>query len=349
MVRKKATMSKTNHKTYLIAEVGQAHEGSLGILHSYIDAIAETGVDAIKFQVHIAEAESSKEEPFRIPFSYEDASRFDYWKRMSFTREQWSEIKAHCEQVGLDFIASAFSIAAVELLESIGTEQYKIGSGEITNLLLLHKVGQIGKPIILSSGMSSFNELDRAVKYLNQFGNELSILQCTTSYPTPPEKIGFNVIKELKSYFPNLSVGLSEHTAHIETGIAAVALGAELLEFHVVFDRRMFGPDSSSSLEINEVRELVRAVRFIEKGLNHPIDKNDLTPYRELKSMFEKSLAVRQNLIAGHRIRIEDLEAKKPAGMGIPSAEFESIIGQSLVQNKSANEFLQYKDLKDYV
>ena len=310
-------MKNKKNQVYLIAEIGQAHDGSLGILHSYIDAIAETGVDAIKFQTHIAEAESSLAEPFRINFSYEDATRFDYWKRMSFTKEQWAEIKQHCEDKGLEFLSSPFSQAAVDLLESIGVARYKIGSGEVSNFLMLEKIAKTGKPIILSSGMCSFEELDAAVAFLQSFGNELSILQCTTSYPTPPERIGLNVISELKIRYPNISIGLSEHTGKIATGIAAATLGAEILEFHAVFDRRMFGPDASSSLTIDEVSVLVDAVRFIEKAIQHPIDKNDLSPYVDLKKIFEKSIAVNKDLEKGHVLTFDDLEAKKPAKQGL--------------------------------
>ncbi len=331
-------------KTNIIAEIGQAHDGSLGILHSYIDALAETGIDAIKFQMHIAEAESSLQEPFRIHFSYEDNTRFDYWKRMSFSKEQWIEIKAHCEEKGLEFLCSPFSLAAVDILESIGLKRYKIGSGETNNLLMLHKIAQAGKPIILSSGMSSFEELDATVAYLKNFGNELSIMQCTTSYPTPANRIGFNVITELKQRFPNIPIGLSEHTAQTATGIAAVTLGAELLEFHVVFDRRLFGPDTSSSLTIDEVHSMVKSIRFVEEALNHPIDKNDLSPYLDLKKIFEKTLAINKNVFKGHRIVFEDLEAKKPAEQGIPASQFQSIIGQTLKVDKSKYDFLQLTD-----
>ena len=154
------------NKPYYIAEIGQAHEGSLGILHSYIDALATTGVHAVKFQMHIAEAESSVYEPFRVKFSKEDNTRFDYWKRMEFSLEQWKEIKKHCDDVGLDFICSPFSNLAVDWLEEIGVHTYKIGSGEVNNLLLLEKICATRKPIIISSGMSSFDELDKTVDFL---------------------------------------------------------------------------------------------------------------------------------------------------------------------------------------
>ena len=339
------SMKNKKQSTYLIAEIGQAHDGSLGILHSYIDAVAETGVDAIKFQTHIAAAESSMAEPFRINFSYEDATRFDYWKRMSFTKEQWVGIKKHCEEKGLEFLSSPFSQAAVDLLEDIKITKYKIGSGEVTNFLMLEKIARTGKPIILSSGMCSYQELDAAVKFIEQFGNELSILQCTTSYPTPAERIGLNVIGEMKKRYPNHQIGLSEHTANIATGIAAVTLGAEVLEFHAVFDKRIFGPDTSSSLTIDEVTELVRAIRFLEKAIQHPIDKNDLNPYLDLKKIFEKTLAVNKDLPEGHEITFDDLEAKKPAQQGISANEFKNIIGKKLLVAKSKYDFLKEKDL----
>src|SRR5690606_28216777 len=134
----------------IIAEIGQAHEGSLGIAHSYIDALSKTGVDAVKFQVHIAEAESSEFEPFRIKFSTQDKTRFDYWKRMEFSLEQWQELKSHCEEAGVEFMVSTFSYAAVDLLDRLEVKRYKIGSGEVGNFLMLEKIAETGKPVILS-------------------------------------------------------------------------------------------------------------------------------------------------------------------------------------------------------
>ncbi len=331
--------------TDIIVEIGQAHEGSLGILHSYIDAIADTGANAIKFQTHIAEAESSALEPFRINFSYEDASRFDYWKRMSFTKEQWIGIKQHCDEKEIEFISSPFSQAAVDLLESINVQRYKIGSGEVNNFLMLEKIAKTGKPIILSSGMSSYEELDKAVQFIGEFGNDLSILQCTTSYPTPAERIGLNVIGELKQRYPDHEIGLSEHTGRIATCTAAIALGASILEFHAVFDRRMFGPDAASSLTIDEVKELVTAVRFLEKALQHPIDKTDIGPYVELKKIFEKTLAINKDLKKGHVLTFDDLEAKKPALQGIAASSFRSVLGRKLSKDKQQFEFLKEIDL----
>ncbi|PHN08606.1 N-acetylneuraminate synthase family protein [Flavilitoribacter nigricans] len=340
-----ASDTKQISKTFLIAEIGQAHDGSLGILHSYIDALAETGIDAVKFQVHIAAAESSAEEPFRVNFSYEDATRFDYWQRMGFSTEQWAAIKAHCEAEGLEFMASPFSQAAVDLLEELDVKRYKIGSGEVNNFLMLEKIARTGKPIILSSGMSSYAELDRAVEFVRGFGNDLTLLQCTTAYPTPPDRIGLNLIPEFKQRYPDVRIGLSEHTARITTGIAAVALGAEVLEFHTVFDRRMFGPDAASSLTIDEIKALVEGVRFLETALDHPVDKSDNSRYTDLKKIFEKTLAVNRDLPTGHILQFEDLEAKKPAGMGVSASVFRSVIGRRLSRPKAKYDFLTEADL----
>ncbi|MEM8907226.1 MAG: N-acetylneuraminate synthase family protein, partial [Bacteroidota bacterium] len=292
-------------------------------------------------------AESSIHEPFRVNFSYEDATRFDYWPRMSFSKAQWKEIKTHCEDQGLEFLSSPFSQAAVDLLEDLGVKRYKIGSGEVNNFLMLEKIARTGKPILLSSGMSSFAELDASVAFLQGFGNALSILQCTTSYPTPPERVGLNVMTELMERYPGVAIGLSEHTGKIYTGIAAVALGAQLLEFHAVFDRRMFGPDASSSLTIDEIKQLVEGVRMIETMQAHPIDKTDNSAYTDLKKIFEKSLAVSKDLPADHQLTFEDLEAKKPARMGISATAFKTVIGRRLKQAKRQYDFLSPEDLQE--
>ncbi len=280
---------------FIIAEIAQAHDGSLGTAHAYIDALSKTGVHAIKFQTHIAEAESSIYEPFRVKFSKQDKTRFDYWKRMEFTLEQWKELKAHCNEVGLEFMSSPFSNAAVDVLEEVGVNRYKIGSGEVTNFLLLEKIAQTKKPVILSSGMSSYEELDKAVDFLKSKDVEYSILQCTTSYPTQPEQYGLNVISELKKRY-NVPVGFSDHSAKLETCVAAVALGAEILEFHAVFNKQQFGPDVTSSLTIDDISVLVTSVNNIEKALQHPVNKNDNSSFKNLKSIFEKSLAINKDL-----------------------------------------------------
>lgn len=329
----------------IIAEIAQAHDGSVGILHSYIDALAETGVDAVKFQTHIAEAESSEFEQFRIAFSYVDKTRFDYWKRMELSLEQWIEVKEHCHRVGLKFISSPFSCKAVDLLEAAGVDIYKIGSGEVTNTLMLEKIASTGKPVILSSGMSNLNDLDRAVTLFQKNGTSVSVLQCTTAYPTKPEQWGLHVIPELNKRY-NIPVGLSDHSGGTTACIAATALGAQILEFHVVFDRRMFGPDAKASIEIDEVAALVKAVKDVGSSLAIQVRKDEQAEtVAELKKLFGKSLSINKELPAGHTICFDDLEAKKPYGCGIAPTEFETLIGKKLLRPKKQWDFIRSEDL----
>lgn len=311
---------------------------------SYIDALAETGVDSVKFQVHISEAESSIYEPFRVNFSVQDKTRYEYWKRMEFSPKEWELIKARCEEKEVEFLASPFSNAAVDLLEEIGIKRYKIGSGEVNNLLLLEKISRTNKPVIISSGLSSFEELDETVDFLRSRNVDFSILQCTTAYPTQPEEYGLNLIKELKDRY-KVPIGYSDHSGRIETGIAATALGAEIIEFHAVFDRRSFGPDATSSLEINEVKELVSAVRNIEASRKTSMNKENNEVQTELKNIFEKSLAVNKDLKAGHIIQFDDLEAKKPKGFGISASQFVSVMGKKLAKPLTKWDFLTEEDI----
>ncbi|SNR75956.1 N-acetylneuraminate synthase [Lutibacter agarilyticus] len=328
----------------IIAEIAQAHDGSLGMAHAYIDAVAKTGCDAIKFQTHIAEAESSIHEPFRVKFSKQDTTRMDYWKRMEFTLEQWKEIKQHCDEVGLEFMSSPFSNAAVDLLEEVGVKKYKVGSGEVNNFVLLERISQTRKPVIISSGMSSFDELDKTVSFLKDRGVDYSILQCTTAYPTQPEQFGLNVIKELKQKY-NVPVGFSDHSSSIEACIAATVLGAEILEFHVVFDKEMFGPDAKASLTMNETTQLVKAVKNIVRALQNPVNKSDNTGFSDLKSIFEKSLTINKILKKGDIISFSDLDTKKPKGFGILASEYEKVIGKKIKRDLSQWNFLNDEDL----
>ena len=331
---------------FIIAEIAQAHDGSLGILHSYIDALAKAGVDAVKFQTHIAQAESSEHEPFRVNFSYEDKTRYDYWERMGFTLQQWKEIKTHCDEVGVEFISSPFSQAAVDLLEEVGVKRYKIGSGEVNNLLMLEKISRTGKPIILSSGMSSFSELKQSVEFLQERNIKTSILQCTTAYPTKPEQWGLEVMDELKEKFA-LETGFSDHSGDVYACLAASARGADILEFHAVFDIRMFGPDAPASMDIDEITFMVKGVRQICKSLDAKIDKNDNSEFDMLKGIFEKSLAVNKNLEKGHILSFDDLEAKKPKGYGIDASKYENIIGKKINKNMKKWEFLNQGDINE--
>jgi N,N'-diacetyllegionaminate synthase len=329
---------------FIIAEIAQAHDGSLGIAHSYIDELAKCGVDAVKFQTHIASAESSEFEQFRVNFSYEDKTRFDYWKRMEFTPEQWAGLKKHCEEKGVEFISSPFSIAAVELLEKLNVKRYKIGSGELSDYLMLDAIAKTGKPIILSSGMSDWNELDDSINFLKKYNNEISLLQCTTAYPTQPEQWGLNVLQKMKERY-QIQVGFSDHSGNIFACLAATTLGAEILEFHAVFNHNMFGPDAKASLNVDQITQLVQGVRAINISLNTPQFKDDITNFTQIKTMFGKSLATKVDVKKGNRVSIKDLESKKPGDKGIPAKYFEDIIDKKWNTDLIANSFININDI----
>lgn len=330
--------------TEIIVEIAQAHDGSLGMLHSYIDAIAMTGANTVKFQMHIAEAESSAYEPFRVNFSYVDKTRFDYWKRMEFSEEQWLEIIKHCEEKKLNFLCSPFSVEAVNILEKLGAQRYKIASGEIQNDLMLSLIANTKKPVLISSGMSNYQELDEAVNLLKPYSRQLSVFQCTTAYPTPAEQVGINIITELKNRY-QIPVGLSDHSGEIYPSLAAVALGAELIEVHAVFDKKMFGPDAKSSLTFNQLSELVKGIRFLDIAHKHPVNKDDIEKYKVNKITFGKSLALNRNMLAGELISQEVLESKKPGDKGIPAKEFKNILGKKINKNINKGDFINYSDL----
>jgi N,N'-diacetyllegionaminate synthase len=328
----------------IIAEIAQAHEGSLGIAHSYIDALAHCGVDAIKFQTHIASAESSEFEQFRVNFSYEDKTRFDYWKRMEFTPEQWAGLKKHCEEKGVEFISSPFSVEAVELLEKLNVKRYKIGSGELSNFLMLDAIAKTGKPIILSSGMSDWNELDDSINFLKKYNNKISLLQCTTAYPTQPEQWGLNVMQKMKERY-QIEVGFSDHSGDIYACLAATTLGAEILEFHAVFNHYMFGPDAKASLNIEQICQLVQGVRAINISLNTLNQKEDISNFTQMKTMFGKSLATRVAVKKGNIVSITELESKKPGDKGVPSKYFGEIIDKKWNTDLPANSFINRNDI----
>lgn len=341
----KSSADGTTSSCYIIAEIGQAHDGSLGTAHAYIDAVAKTGADAIKFQTHIADAESTKHEQFRLKVFPQDETRYDYWKRMEFTPEQWQGLAEHAKSVGLDFLSTPFSTRAVDLLQSLDVPAFKVGSGDTNNSELIDALIKTGKPILLSSGMSSFDELDEVISTIKKAGSPLAVFQCTTSYPCAPEEIGYNVIRELNERY-NCAVGLSDHSGFIYPSLAAVTLGAKLIEVHTVFSKDCFGPDTSSSLTLSELKNLTDGVRFIERGLQANVDKSIAASRRsDTKRLFSRSAFYTRELPAGTILEKSDFAMKKPGG-GLEYKEALSLIGKTLTLDKSFDDFVQYGDFE---
>ena len=316
----------------VIAEIAQAHDGSLGMAHAYIDAAAKAGADAVKFQTHIAEAESSALEPWRTKFSLQDKTRFDYWRRMEFDAQQWAGLKKHADEAGIMFLSSPFSLQAIDLLKKTGVAGWKIASGEITNFPMLDAMAETGQPVMLSTGLSGFPEIDAAVERLRRHSSPLAVFQCSTRYPSPPETIGLNVIPALRSRY-KAAVGLSDHSGTIFPALAAATLGVQVIEVHLTLSRDMFGPDVVASLTASDLQQMVEGVRFIERMNANPVDKTsvsaDLDPLRKI---FLKSVVPVADLPAGTVVSLADLTTKKP-GTGIPACDIETLVGRKLVRD----------------
>lgn len=332
---------------FIIAEVSQAHDGSLGFAHSYIDAVAAAGADAIKFQTHIAAAESTLGEPFRVKFSYEDATRYDYWKRMEFTEKQWCGLADHCAELGLIFLSSPFSVEAVELLERVGVPAWKVGSGEVNNPIILDAMTKTGKPILLSSGMSGWAELEVYAHQIIESKCKLLLFQCTSKYPTPLSHVGLNNIEELRKRF-GVPVGLSDHSGTVYPAMVGMALGVDALEVHVVFSKEMFGPDTASSITLEQLQELVACKNAFHEILQNPVDKDEMaSELLQMRQLFNKSIALRASMSKGDVLTREVLTVKKP-GTGIPANKMDDCIGKRLARDVSIEDLLRLDDMEDF-
>jgi N-acetylneuraminate synthase len=329
----------------IIAEVAQNHDGSLGMCHAYIDALADSGAQAIKFQTHIAAEESTLDETFRIAFSQQDATRYNYWKRMEFTYEQWAGLKQHADEKAILFLSTPFSIAAVELLEKIEVPFWKIGSGDTHYPEMMEAILKTQKPVILSSGMSDWIEIETNVERLKQHDAEFALMQCTSMYPTPLEKVGLNILDELHSRY-SCRIGLSDHSGSLSPAMAAIARGYNLIELHATFDKRMFGPDVCASVTIEQIAQLNQFAQDVTTMNVNPVNKEALAKtLKTQKQLFSRSVGLKNDLPTGHSLTATDLIAKKP-GSGIPWAEKGQLIGKKVKQNCSRDYLLKKEDVE---
>ncbi len=324
----------------IVAEIGNNHDGSVYQAERMIDAAAEAGADAVKFQTHIAEAEMHPSTPTPPHFP---EPRWEFTKRMELSADEHVRLKQHAESRELLFFSSPFSVEAVELLEEIGNPCYKIASGEVTNPPLLEAVAATGKPVLLSTGMAGVEDVERALEVLSDGGaGEILVLQCTSSYPAPPEKVNLRAMVAMGERF-QLPYGLSDHTPDIHTSIAAVALGAAAIEKHFTLSKRLYGPDHHASLTLEELARLVDGVRQVEAALGTAAKVRDpeLDPAR---ATFEKSVVSRGQIEAGAEIAREMLTTKRP-GNGIPANRLPEVVGRRAARAIPANHVLETGDL----
>jgi N,N'-diacetyllegionaminate synthase len=313
----------------IVAEIAQAHDGSLGSAHNLMVAAKKMGADAVKFQVHIADAESTKEDLWRSKFSYQDGSRFDYWKRMEFTATQWAGLRDHAFELDLQFGCSPFSLEAVDMMLPLRPNYWKIASGEVLNFPLLERLVATGDTIHVSNGLVCEEEFDATVAQISSSGNPIVVFHCTSEYPCPPENIELARIPYLIDRY-KVPVGLSDHSGSVFSGLAAVSLGATYLEVHVAFSRLAFGPDTAASLTFDQLQQLRAGVDFIQTAKSARQDRTSLSKsVLATRQLFGRSLVASADLPKGHIIESSDLSYKKPGG-GLTWQQKDSLIGKRL-------------------
>lgn len=329
----------------IIAEIGQLHDGSINRAHSIIDRLSKTNIDAIKFQTHYADEESTIKEPWRIKFSKKDKTRFDYWKRMEFSIDEWRQLKVHCERLNIEFLSSPFSAKAVGVLNKIGVKYFKLASGEINNSLLISEILKSKKPVLISTGMSNFNEISQIVKKVKFKKIKFCLMQCTSKYPTEPRDLGLNNIKIFSNRYKCLT-GFSDHSGKLYSGIAAITLGANFIETHVTYSKDHFSPDSKSSLTFKEISKLVEARDYICEIINNPVDKNKTDKIiKRNRKIFTKSIVLSKDLSINSKIKIEDIKLKKP-NIGLGPEKINYILGKKIKKNLKKDIFLKLSHLK---
>jgi N,N'-diacetyllegionaminate synthase len=327
---------------YIIAEIGSVHDGSLGNAKKLVKLAKSVGANCVKFQMHLADLESKFDAP--SPTFFDEESRYEYFNRTSFSFDQWSQLKIYAEKEGIDFLISPFSIEAVQIIRSLGIYDFKIPSGELSNVMLLREVAKNYNKVFLSTGMSDMKEIDSAIKVFGENLNNLILMQCTSLYPCPLEKVGINVLDEFSEIY-GLQTGFSDHTRGMSAAILALAKGAKVIEKHLTFSRNMYGSDAWNALEPLEFEQFCREIRDCSKILNSPVDKNDLSDFEFEIKTFKKGIYARKSLPKGHEITINDLIMLKPFN-GIAASEVDSVVGRILkidVKEKSALELRYFE------
>ena len=329
---------------FLIAEIGQAHEGSLALAHSFIDAVADSGADAIKFQTHLAEHESTLDEPFRIKFSKQDKTRYEYWRRMEFSRNEWADLMDHSTNRGLVFLSSPFSLQAAMLLSELNVPAWKVGSGETISMDLLPYFCKTGLPVMVSTGMSSMHEIDLVVKTLEASHCPYVLMQCTSKYPTSLDEVGLNNLEIFREKY-SCHVGLSDHSGTVYPALYALTQSCSVIEVHVTFHRKMFGPDVKASITFDDLSLLVKARDAFHQMLENPVDKNTMSKkLKHTKDLFNKSICLKSSKPAGTVIEESDLVLKKP-GTGISVTNKELLIGKVLKRSVPNDRLLTWDDI----
>ena len=324
----------------LIAEIGSVHDGSFGNALKLIELAKEVGASAVKFQMHIAEEESLRNAP--KPYYFDGEDRYSYFERTSFSSLEWAKLRDSAREIGIKFIVSPFSLEAIKRLEKLNIDAYKVASGEITNIPLLEVLASLKKPVYISSGMSSLNEIDKAVNIFVEKKN-IILMQCTSMYPCDQKYVGLNIINYFKEKY-KINVGFSDHTVTNTAALLAYACGAQSIEKHLTFSKKMYGSDAPYAAEPDQFKNLSMALKEARVILSNNVDKDELVEQlKDMKYVFEKSIVAKKNFKIGDELMFEDLAFKKPGG-GLKPSEYKDILGKKLKNDLKKDEFIKKED-----
>ena len=333
-------------KTFIIAEAGVNHNGSLELARKLIDVAAEAGADAVKFQTFKAEKIISKyaqKAEYQKRSTDASESQLDMVRKLEMDEAAHKELLAYSRSRGVQFLSSPFDLESIDLLNDLGLEIFKIPSGEITNLPYLRKIGALKKEVILSTGMADLGEIEDALDVLIKAGTVLeniTVLHCNTEYPTPFEDVNLRAMLTIRAAFPGVQVGYSDHTLGIEVPIAAVAMGATVIEKHFTLNKNMEGPDHKASLEPDELKAMVQAIRNIEKALGNGIKKPSPSELKN-KPVARKSIVAAKDIKEGEKFTEENLTAKRP-GTGISPMRWDEVIGRKAGRDYNIDELISW-------
>jgi N,N'-diacetyllegionaminate synthase len=333
-------------RVLIIAEAGVNHNGSIDLAVQLIDAAKASGADAVKFQTFRADriaTRSAEKANYQQRQAADGESQFEMLQRLELDAAAHRRLFDYCRKTAIQFLSSPFDIQSIDLLDTLEVPLLKIPSGEITNLPFLERIAAKGRPVILSTGMSTLGEVEEAVQVLRAGGvSEITLLHCVTEYPAPYAEINLRAMQTLKSAF-GLPVGYSDHTPGIEIAIAAVALGAEVIEKHFTLDRSLPGPDHSASLEPKEFKQMVAAIRNVESALGDGIKKPALCELPNIP-VARKSVVAARALRAGQKLAAADLDVKRP-GTGLSPKLLTALVGRTLRTNIEPDELILWDHL----
>lgn len=325
--------------TFIIAEAGVNHNGDINLAFELVEKAKEAGADCVKFQTFVTDEETSKnaeKAEYQKITSGSTETQYEMSKRLELSFEQFIEIKKHCDRIGITFLSTAFDFSSIKFLNKIEMPFWKIPSSEVTNLPYLEEIGKTKKSVVLSTGMSSMQEIDDAIEILRKSGTpSITLLHCTTEYPAPLDEVNLNAMITLKNYF-NVEVGYSDHTDGIAVPIAAVALGASIIEKHFTLDKSLPGPDHKASLNPKELKLMIEEIRKVELSLGDGIKTP--TP-SELKNMkvARKSIVAKTRINKGDLFTVNNITVKRP-GTGISPMRWYQILGMRALRNFDEDE-----------